>query len=264
MADGQQRFDFDVDPLDVRDAEARRLAVDPRRNVALEASAGTGKTRVLVDRYVGLLLSGVEPRNILAMTFTRKAAAEMRQRILQELSARARAQLVPDDLLRTIRESVAEITISTIDAFCLQLLREFPLEAGIDPAFELADETEAPRLVGEALEHTIRAARGIAATQPEMALLLGELGEFQLRQGLAALLDRRLVAWGALDRFLRGAADATIDGAVTSLLGRLRAAFNSVPGGSEALLASGPAHADFNLFARDLRQLLATPAPAPA
>ena len=55
--------------------EARRLAVDPSRHVVLEASAGTGKTSVLVSRYVNLLDAGVDPANILAMTFTRKAAA---------------------------------------------------------------------------------------------------------------------------------------------------------------------------------------------
>jgi ATP-dependent helicase/nuclease subunit A len=264
VSDVQQRFDFDVDPLEARDAEARRLAVDPRRNVALEASAGTGKTRVLVERYVRLLLSGIEPRNILAMTFTRKAAAEMRQRILRELATRAREHSVSNELLETIRESAADITISTIDAFCLQLLREFPLEADVDPAFELADETETPRLVEEALERTIRTARGIAATQPDMALLLGELGEFQLRQGLARLLDRRLVAWDALDRFAGGATKATTDAAVGRLLARVRTGLGSVPGGIEALLLSGPAHLDFSLFARDLQQLLATPAPDPA
>ena len=67
------------------DADARLRAVDPSRNVVLEASAGTGKTRVLVERYVNLLLAGVAPEHILAITFTRKAAAEMRQRIVERL-----------------------------------------------------------------------------------------------------------------------------------------------------------------------------------
>jgi len=61
------------------DADARRNAVDPSQNIVLEASAGTGKTRVLVERYVNLLRAGIEPDHILAVTFTRKAAAEMRQ-----------------------------------------------------------------------------------------------------------------------------------------------------------------------------------------
>src|SRR5437867_10618337 len=71
------------------DSSARDFAVDPRHNVVLEASAGTGKTSVLVWRYINLLKAGVEPGNILAMTFTRKAAAEMRERIIRELKEAA-------------------------------------------------------------------------------------------------------------------------------------------------------------------------------
>src|SRR5436853_323692 len=71
--------------FDLPDADARLRAVDPAHNVVLEASAGTGKTHVLVDRYLNLLRHGVDPANILAITFTRKAAAEMRARILAEL-----------------------------------------------------------------------------------------------------------------------------------------------------------------------------------
>src|SRR5438094_826375 len=67
------------------DADARIFAQDPAHNVVLEASAGTGKTTVLVTRYVNLLMRGVDPANILAITFTRKAAAEMRERILRDL-----------------------------------------------------------------------------------------------------------------------------------------------------------------------------------
>ena len=265
MADLQPRFDFDAgDPLEQRDAEARRLAVDPRRNVALEASAGTGKTRVLVDRYVGLLLAGVHPRNILAITFTRKAAAEMRQRILLELTRRRGDNTIDLDLWREIRESLTDISISTIDAFCLALLREFPLEADVDPGFELADETETPRLVDEALERAMRVGRAAAVEQPEIALLFAQLGEYQLRHGLARLIDRRLVTWSALRRFLRGAEHLTIDEAVARLLARLREAFSSVPGGMAGVLDSGPSHPEFALFERDLRRLLADPAPSPA
>jgi ATP-dependent helicase/nuclease subunit A len=269
VSDRQPRFDFDaseaqasLDPLELRDVEARRLAVDPTRNVALEASAGTGKTRVLVDRYVALLLAGVKARNILAITFTRKAAAEMRQRILQELTRRHDARAISDELWREIRDSVAEIAISTIDAFCLALLREFPLEADIDPGFELADETETPQLVNAALDRTLRIARGLAASDPEVALLFADLGEFRLRQGLTRLIDRRLVAWDALNRYLRHAPALTIDDAVGGLLGRLRAAFSTIAGGAERLIATGPRVGEFDWFARDLRQLLGDTPPA--
>ena len=266
MTDGQPRLDFDAgDPLEARDAQARALAVDPHRNVALEASAGTGKTRVLVDRYVGLLAAGVKPRNILAITFTRKAAAEMRQRILQELTRRHSEGALGPELWREIRDSLTDVSISTIDAFCLALLREFPLEADVDPAFDLADETETPRLVDDALERTLRIGRGLVAEQPEMALLFAELGEFRLREGLAGLIDRRLVAWDALGRFLRGAAHVTVDDALARLLSRLRGAFASVPGGLAGLIASGPDHPDFALFVRDVSRLTSDPLPsAPA
>jgi ATP-dependent helicase/nuclease subunit A len=264
MSDPQPRFDFEADePLVDRDDEARRLAVDPRRNVALEASAGTGKTRVLVDRYVGLLTAGVPPRHILAITFTRKAAAEMRQRILQELARRHHDRAIPDDLWQRIRESVTDISISTIDAFCLALLREFPLEADVDPGFELADETESPRLVDEAIERTLRAGRGIAVTQPDVALLFTQLGEYQLRQGLTRLIDRRLVAWTAINRFLAHEPQHTVDEAVAGFLGRLRAAFGSAAGGIDAVIRTGPLHPEFQLFARDLRDLLADASPPP-
>ena len=73
----------DITPLP--DAPARAFATDPRENVLLEASAGTGKTTVLVTRYLNLIAAGVDPRNVLAITFTRKAAAEMRHRILEAL-----------------------------------------------------------------------------------------------------------------------------------------------------------------------------------
>ena len=259
MRSDQPRFDFDApDPLEERDARARELAVDPSRNVALEASAGTGKTRVLVDRYIRLLLSGVQPRNILAITFTRKAAAEMRQRILDDLVRGHREGRLPPGLWREIRSSITDIAISTIDAFCLTLLREFPLEAGVDPGFELADETETPRLVGEALDRTLRIGRALTTESEEIALLFAELGEYRLREGLARLIDRRLVADDALNRFLRGArGEASVHSAVERLIAQLRAAFSSLPGGLEGFVASGPAHPDFDLLVCDLRLLLA-------
>ena len=115
------------------DADARQFAVDPRNHVVLEASAGTGKTSVLVARYVNLLKAGVDPSNILAITFTRKAAAEMRERILHELRAAASRSEIDKARWVELRDRLGDIAISTIDAFCLSLLREFPLEADLDP-----------------------------------------------------------------------------------------------------------------------------------
>jgi ATP-dependent helicase/nuclease subunit A len=261
----QPRFDFDAPSpsAETPDQRARRVAVDPLRNVALEASAGTGKTRVLVDRYVRLLEVGVAPRNILAITFTRKAAAEMRQRVLATLRERHREGGLTAARWREIREAFSDISISTIDAFCLSLLREFPLEAGVEPGFDLADETETPRLVEASLDRALRIGRGLAATDAEVALVFAELGEWRLRSGLTALLDRRLVAWSALNRFVRGR-DVDVATACDHLLKALRAAFTSVRGGAAAFIATGPNLSAFQLLADDIQSLVAEPGPNPA
>ena len=155
--DGAPQPPAEVEPVRDRpagdpDASARDFAVDPRHNVVLEASAGTGKTSVLVWRYINLLKAGVDPCNILAITFTRKAAAEMRERIIRELKEAAARSEFDHARWNDVRDRLGDIAISTIDAFCLSLLREFPLEADLDPGFEMADETEVPRLVEESLD----------------------------------------------------------------------------------------------------------------
>ena len=187
---------------DLPDAADRAAAVDPTRNVVLEASAGTGKTRVLVDRYVNLLRAGVDPQNVLAITFTRKAAAEMRERIITTLRRAAETGEIAPTRWREIHDRLGDIAISTIDAFCLSLLREFPLEADLDPGFGMADETEVLRFVDEALDATLRAGRGVARDDPAVELVFAQLGDARLREGLAVLLERRLVARDVLRRFL--------------------------------------------------------------
>ena len=228
-----------VDPVVEQDAAARRAAVDPRRNVALQASAGTGKTKVLVDRFVNLLQAGVDPANILAITFTRKAAAEMRERIVTTLRVAAERGEMPASRWAALRDRLADIAISTIDAFCLSLLREFPLEADLDPGFRMADDTEVPRLMDEAIDRTLRIGRSLAREDEGVAIVFRQLGDRRVRQGLSALLARRLVAPSLLDRFLAG---GTVTAAEASdrLVADLRAAWEGVPGGLDAFLACAP------------------------
>lgn len=100
--------------------------------VALSAGAGSGKTTVLVERFLDLVMSDeVSPSNILAITYTEKAAAEMKERIVRRFEERG------DDLNRRRAEAAY---ISTIHGFCTRLLRENPLAAGVDPAFGIIDD----------------------------------------------------------------------------------------------------------------------------
>src|SRR5438034_8554622 len=223
-------------PPSTVDWTARAHAVNPAENVVLEASAGTGKTQVLVERYVNLLLAGVDPENILAITFTRKAAAEMRQRILERLREASHSQ-IDAGRWRDLRERLGDIAISTIDAFCLSLIREFPLEADVDPGFDLADETEIPRLVDEALDAALRIGRHLAQHDDEVAMVFVQLGERRLRAGLAALVGRRLVARDGLRDFLEfGPRDLTSAVACRRATAKLRDVLLSVPGGIRTFL----------------------------
>jgi ATP-dependent helicase/nuclease subunit A len=242
---------------DLPDQPARIYAVDPAQNVVLEASAGTGKTRVLVERYVNLLRAGIEPENILAITFTRKAAAEMRQRIVDRLKEASRLSEFDAARWRDLKERLGDIAVSTIDAFCLQLLREFPLEADVDPGFDLADNTQVPRLVGESLDQAFRICRALAREDDDVALVFAQLGERRLRAGISALLDRRLVAPHALRRFLqKGPRDLTSASACEASAARLREIFIGARDGLDAFLADGPRHhPQFAMLAQDMRAI---------
>jgi ATP-dependent helicase/nuclease subunit A len=239
------------------DRDARAYAVDPRHHVVLEASAGTGKTSVLVTRYLNLLAAGVDPVNILAITFTRKAAAEMRERILRELRAAAERSDAARDRWLALRDRLGDVAISTIDAFCLSLLREFPLEADVDPAFELAHDTDVPGLVATALDRTLRILTSLARTDADVALVLAQLGVARTRQALAVLLDRRLVTGEALNQFVaRGPGHLTAAGVCVAAAARVRDTLAQLPGGCDAFLEDGPrGHARFALFVRAVRTL---------
>ena len=247
------------------DAAARARAVDPAHNVVLEASAGTGKTHVLVDRYLNILSYGVDPANILAITFTRKASAEMRSRILAELRRRADLPGPQQSVWRDVRERSGEIAIGTIDAFCLSLLREFPLEAGLDPGFEMADETQVPRLMEEALDRALDIGRRLSQSDEHVRLLMAELREPRLRDGLGVMIDRRLVVHDALRRALAsGPRDLTAEGACEAAFERLRGVFSGLTGGVEGFLSNGPVQQRrWKMFSSEMRQIARGDVPAP-
>ena len=135
-------------PAEPPDQPARlRIVEDLERNLLVEAGAGSGKTTSLVDRMVALVRSGAcTVDGIAAVTFTRKAAAELRQRFqvrLEEVAGRLapgdRGRTVLDDAIRDVDRAF----LGTIHAFCARLLRERPLDAGLDPGFREVQESEA-------------------------------------------------------------------------------------------------------------------------
>jgi ATP-dependent helicase/nuclease subunit A len=159
-------------------------AIERRQgDLLLDASAGAGKTSVLVERFAqAVITDGVAVTAILAITFTEKAAAELRDRIrlrLRELGA--------DEAARATEGAF----ISTIHGFCARLLRANALAAGIDPAFTVLDESPSARLAGEAFdaalehlaEHTLGGLELIAAYTPGQlrGVIIGTHAELRSR-----------------------------------------------------------------------------------
>ncbi len=168
------------------DAAAREVAADPARNIILRASAGTGKTTVLVTRYLRLLDHGAPPRHILALTFTRKAAQEMKDRIVKELRAPERRRS------RGATADLADVNVLTIDAFNLGLLREFPLDAGLPPGMEVLDERAMPVVRAEAIRGVLTGAAGLdRETLGDLPLLL-DRGASKTEEALRSYLEKRL------------------------------------------------------------------------
>ncbi len=150
-----------TDKITAEDAAARRrIETSLDESLLVEAAAGTGKTTVLVKRLVALLASGkATVDRIVAVTFTRKAAGELKLRLRQELD-RAREQTVDATRRSHLEASVArleEAQIGTIHSFCAEVLRERPVEAAIDPAFREIDEQAAAALYDRAFQGWIEA-----------------------------------------------------------------------------------------------------------
>src|SRR6185436_977613 len=122
-------------------------------DVLLEAGAGTGKTGVMVERYCRLACEDeIDPDAILAFTFTDKAAAELRQRVRNELSRRAAAG---SERAGRLLGEIGGAWITTIHGFCNRLLSGHPVAAGIDPGFRVLDPHETERAEREAFEEAV-------------------------------------------------------------------------------------------------------------
>lgn len=170
-----------LSPLDQARAH-QRTAADPYRSVFVTANAGSGKTTTLVDRVARLLLRKAPPGEILCVTYTKAAAAEMQARLfdklgrwavmddadlsgdLARLDGRDPAALKAEDLREARRlfaralETPGGLKIQTIHAFCEKLLRRFPIEAGVSPAFKVLENEAAIALSHAAREDLAREA----------------------------------------------------------------------------------------------------------
>ena len=177
LAMDEEQSPHDADTLRYNDAEARAAALDIRRSWIVEAPAGSGKTGLLIQRFLKLLaFGGVErPHEVLAITFTRKAAAELRARVLEQLAAAGQDHRLPPTageyqrITRDLAKSVLtrdnalgwhllasphELNIRTIDSFCGELAGNLPLlSAGTGRRKPVED---ASALYNQAAERTLR------------------------------------------------------------------------------------------------------------
>jgi ATP-dependent helicase/nuclease subunit A len=220
----------------ISDAAARSAALDPRRSFIVQAPAGSGKTELLTQRYLRLLATVESPEQILAITFTRKAAAEMRARILQALQS---ADAEPPEsahkrstweLARAVRAIDAErgwqlmqhparLRIQTIDALNASLARRLPVIAGTGAALEpTTDMAPLYELAGRRLLERLGDGSTVAAHLEVLVMHLGNRVErlIQLLNDLLAKRDQ----WLHIVMHARGSTDlrATLQATLTRLV----------------------------------------------
>src|SRR5215470_8742318 len=127
--------------------EQRAAITDRSGSGLLAANAGSGKTAVIVERFVEAVLDdGLAVGSILALTFTEKAAAELRERVRARFGALGREEEA---------QAVDSSWIGTIHGFCARVLRSAPLAAGLDPHFAVLDEAAARRLAERSFERAL-------------------------------------------------------------------------------------------------------------
>jgi len=159
-------------------------------DVVVTAGAGSGKTRTLVARYLVLLAEGLDPRQVVAITFTEKAAREMRNRVRSALIILAATAVSADDRVfwASLEARMDAARIGTIHSLCLEILRTHPAEAGLDPRFAVIDEGLAATLKADAIE----AGMAWAADQERFAPIFKAWDVPTLQRILDTLMARRL------------------------------------------------------------------------
>lgn len=261
----------------------QKKAHDPRRHISITANAGSGKTRVLVGRYCDLVERfGAMPEKIAAITFTEKAASELREKIAAEFDRRLADEehRASWGRLKRARERFPSAIVSTIHGFCSQLLREFPIEIGVPPNFGVTSGYERRQLLDDALMDAIESALNVGNEDFEqwydlarrvgrermegilrMMLDKREMVDFGRRSGALALGREQTVgAWmAAVDRALRAALlNAETRGAIETLAGLMKPENAADALSALAELRNARSPEEFIPRANDLRALLLT------
>ena len=156
--------------------------------VFVSAGAGTGKTTVLVERFVRAIEAGVDVGSILVITYTDRAAAELRSRIRRRLAELGRPELTRE---------LDGAWISTIHGFCTRLLRQYPFAAGLDPRFRVLDEAQASVLLVEAFDEALT--KFCSGQEPERLGLLAIYGSQALRRMLTGVHETLRAAGRTLE-----------------------------------------------------------------
>jgi ATP-dependent helicase/nuclease subunit A len=189
----------------------QQAAIEAGGLVFVSAGAGTGKTTVLVERFVRALERGVDVDSILVITYTERAAGELRSRIRERLVGLDR---------RDLARELDAAWISTIHGFCLRLLRAHPLVAGLDPRFRVLDDSQARVLRAEAFEEAL--ADFCLREQPDRLDLLATYGSTALRRMLTGVAETLRSAGRALELALGDEPD--LDGRLEQLRAAARIA----------------------------------------
>ena len=172
----------------------QKKAHDLNRHISVTAGAGSGKTAVLVHRYVKILLeTDLHPSQVVAITFTRKAAAELKQRIVTELEARLQ-QEPSNTKLESIKTGMLSAQISTIHSFCARILREYPVEAGVDAGFSELQGIQQRLVLREVIDSTLTEIADRPdedETREKLVELLRILGKTRLERHLNELVNQR-------------------------------------------------------------------------
>lgn len=143
--------------------EEQRAAIDARGKTIVSASAGSGKTTVMIEKIVRLIISGTDVKEILAVTFTKKAAAQMKEKLRKELIKAINSPETSPAVRAALKKQLAEVPsadISTIHSFCSKLIRSHFFAAGVDSDFSVIaeDDADGTKLKNDALDEVFEEA----------------------------------------------------------------------------------------------------------